>query len=434
MTRRREVLKYLTPNTPADELERFKRSFCIPNDAEWLGVFMGAIFPLTKAESWELYGMVTPDEAAAIFQEIFDEAFLGIGECDDMACCPMRYSETGLVEQYNPETSEYEPIDYPPLPIRTPVEGQETKCLAAANATEVYSQLWQAWKETWDTSTFLVAVAGIITIIGLLIFYPVALPFVITFFTELYGLMTAIGADDFDSEKQEIFRCILYCASTEGTEGITYNFSQVVDEVDALWTPVTDINVWAAIHYLLLIVGEDGLNRAATTTSITSAECDCPDCAETWCYTFFFDEAQYGWNGYDAPQDARWGTAWTPHGFIYPSDPSNRARGHLYIDFPTFPAIVTSITITRTELMDGNLSEYQFANRTLYSTPAWTSPAVANTDLEQTYNLPDDTEMGGFIVYQYNATATNLPITPGIITRIVLRGLGDNPFGPENCL
>lgn len=293
MARRESILKYLTPNTPATELDRFKRSFCIPNDAQWLGVFMGAIYPLTLPESWELHGSVTPEQAAEVFQEIFNDAFYETGECD-MSCCPLRYTETGLVEQYNPETEEYEPIAYPAVPARTPVEGQDTQCLAAANATEVMRQLWDAWKETWDTSTFLVAVAGIITIIGLLIFYPVALPAVITFFSELYGLMVAIGADDFDADKQDIFMCILYNASSIDAGVVTFDFDEVVSEVDALWTPVTDINVWAGIHYLLLIIGEDGLNRAGTTTSITEADCAC---AENWCYyTNFAVEEDPDWS------------------------------------------------------------------------------------------------------------------------------------------
>ena len=82
MPRRAQVLKYLTPDIPEDELDRLCRSFSIPNDPRWLGNFMGAIYPLTQAASWELYGTVTPDEAAAFFAQAMADAFEGGASCN----------------------------------------------------------------------------------------------------------------------------------------------------------------------------------------------------------------------------------------------------------------------------------------------------------------------------------------------------------------
>jgi len=60
---------YLTPDNVPEE--RFCRSFSIPNNTAWLGVFMGAIAPLLTEEAWRQYGELTPEECAAVWQDIF---------------------------------------------------------------------------------------------------------------------------------------------------------------------------------------------------------------------------------------------------------------------------------------------------------------------------------------------------------------------------
>lgn len=47
------------------------RAFSIPDSAEWLGTFMGAIAPLLTEEAWRSYGELTPEECAAEWQRIF---------------------------------------------------------------------------------------------------------------------------------------------------------------------------------------------------------------------------------------------------------------------------------------------------------------------------------------------------------------------------
>lgn len=73
---------YLTPDSA--DYERLCRSFSIPNDARWLGNFMGAIEVLTHEENWRQYGLMTPEEAAAVAQQIFDDGFYGTGSCNDV--------------------------------------------------------------------------------------------------------------------------------------------------------------------------------------------------------------------------------------------------------------------------------------------------------------------------------------------------------------
>jgi len=283
MSRRGQILKYLTPNTPPET--RLARVFCVPNDTLWLGLLMGAVYPLTQPESWEQHGSLTPEESAAAFQLIFDAAFNETGSCIDMECCEIAYNEDGEVGFIDPETGDWTPIDYPPLPPRIPVEGQNTACLAAANATEVISQLWVSWKDIWDGATLLVAISGLISVIALIIFYPPSAVVVFTIFAELYNLMVLIGTDDFDSDDEEELTCILYCAATVTGDIVTFNFDEVIEKVNEKWDPISNVNVWGGIWYLISIIQEDGLNRAGTTTSITSADCnECDEC--DWCFEF----------------------------------------------------------------------------------------------------------------------------------------------------
>lgn len=71
---------YLTPDSA--DYERLCRSFSIPNDARWLGNFMGAIEVLTHEENWRQYGLMTPSEAAVVAQGIFNDGFYGNGACN----------------------------------------------------------------------------------------------------------------------------------------------------------------------------------------------------------------------------------------------------------------------------------------------------------------------------------------------------------------
>lgn len=289
MTRREQILKYLTPNTPADELERFQRSFCIPNDPKWLGNFMGALYPLTQPEAWELDGIVTPEEAAAVFKQIYDDAFFAEGDCQDMACCPIRYGAGGVLQQQDPVTGEWDDVGAPPLGVRTPIEGQDTRCLAAANAVNVLVQTWEEVDRQFFTgATPYIALAAAVTLLALLIFYPPAFMTALTFMIEFYTLWSYIAGDDFDTDQQEQLQCILFCHSFEHEDGtVTFDYNAVLVEVADLWEPVSDYNIFTAIEYLLYIIGEDGLNRAGTTTAITEADCDiCTEC--DWCYEWDF--------------------------------------------------------------------------------------------------------------------------------------------------
>lgn len=74
------VTGYLTPDNLPEE--RHCRTFKIPNDVQWLSVFMGALLPLIDPESWQPSGELTPDEAAdGMLNVIWDAYASDEGEC-----------------------------------------------------------------------------------------------------------------------------------------------------------------------------------------------------------------------------------------------------------------------------------------------------------------------------------------------------------------
>lgn len=425
MARGEKVLKYLTPNIPASELDRLARSFCIPNNAEWLGAFMGAIYPLTLESSWEKHGSVSPAQSASVFQEIFDNAFYGIGDCMTSVCCPIRYGADGKIQQYDETTDTWADALAPLLPIRAPVVGQDTLCLASANATEVYLQTWLVTQSYYLMgASLLIALAGVISVLALAYYYPPAVPVVLTFFTELWGLMTSLGEDDFDSDKQEIFTCILFCNGFVHSDGaITYDYNAVLGDVDALWG-VEDLNIWTMIHYLLLITGEDGLNRSATTTSIVESDCaGCTDCE--WCQYWQFADSDGLWganvnysNAAEYVNGLGWRSMWT--------SPNNR----LYIVRVFSDATVTYFEYTYNANAGGVSGSETYAQAWLGDSVVWTSsniPLAAGTNT-RSFDFPEGLVCDNMQVYVFSTF--NLSNT---VSSAKMRGTGTSPFGEDTC-
>lgn len=73
---------YLTPDSiPFDS---HCRTFRIPNDVQWLSVFMGALYPLVHSGAWQQFGTLTPDEASEEFLNIIWDAYE-----QDEGICPV---------------------------------------------------------------------------------------------------------------------------------------------------------------------------------------------------------------------------------------------------------------------------------------------------------------------------------------------------------
>ena len=138
-------MAWLTPDEiPEDDA---CRPLFIPNSSDWLAIVSGAILPLTRTWNWEQFGTLTPEQCADRMLLLMEQYYSG--ECND---CELPGG--GRVIRINFEGNFEELVhgawvepqgDYavPPVTAREEPTPEERRCLAAANAENVLSQLYE---------------------------------------------------------------------------------------------------------------------------------------------------------------------------------------------------------------------------------------------------------------------------------------------------
>jgi len=197
----------------------------------------------------------------------------------NLQLCPplMILGQDGLPEVTSDGGATYHRPDRPQPPAQpTPPVGEDSLCLASQNVVNVMVATYEQTVSYFVNDVqVLIAVAGVISLIALFIFFPPDFPAALTAFIELWTLMTTITADTFDSDKQHTFLCDLKCHGEINDGVVTFNYNEVLNAVNSRWG-IGGINAWTLVSYLLVIIGADGLNWAATAQSATTA--DCSDC------------------------------------------------------------------------------------------------------------------------------------------------------------
>lgn len=72
-------MPYLTGNAPPADTKCY--SVKIPNDAQTVAAFVGAVYTLTKERNWEKYGTQTPNSMASLYLDIYNGMVLEPGNC-----------------------------------------------------------------------------------------------------------------------------------------------------------------------------------------------------------------------------------------------------------------------------------------------------------------------------------------------------------------
>lgn len=168
------VKGYLTPdNLPED---RHCRTFKIPNDVQWLSVFMGALLPLIYSENWQEYGELTPDEAA---DEMLAVIWDGYNNNDCPAPIEAPYWDDGTdVETVSPEDDQ-------------PWYGELVETMGGMGAAEPTLTFFEELR-LWAIVGF-VAIAG--TPAAAIAFAPFARKFVLAFKTGTAGAIVRVFFD-----------------------------------------------------------------------------------------------------------------------------------------------------------------------------------------------------------------------------------------------
>lgn len=197
----------------------------------------------------------------------------------NLQLCPPRIRNGANGIEWSPDGEEWEPVPNEPVPPVEAAPGQNPLCVAAANAVAVLVTLHYETASNISAPTALSLAALIAGLLISILFVPFSVAVILAILTG--GAITVFAAlpfGAFTEEIQEELRCILFCAASEDEDGVvTFDFAEVQGKVAE---NVVALNMWDGIQKYLNIIGEDGLNRAGATSSVTEAdcsECECDD-------------------------------------------------------------------------------------------------------------------------------------------------------------
>jgi len=295
-------MPYLTPqDLPEDD---DCRPLSIPASTEWLALFGGALTELTKTWNWEDSGGLTVAETVAKMTEIIDNWYtVSCNTCTLPAGGSIiRINLSGKIEiLQGGEWVEPTEGDYY-IPPPEPREGgapEDQICLAAKNAVNVLSQLYETLSEAFadnlSTAEALTAfIAALIAAVGFA-FAPITAAiaaFFLAVFEALYAALAYISADLWTSEFDDVLTCILAGCASNTAGVVTFDndcFNNAMNaQVDAGGLSEVQLRLFTQIGYILYFIGGiDGLNLAGRTTEITNDDCSfcecCTECPVT-CY------------------------------------------------------------------------------------------------------------------------------------------------------
>jgi len=424
MKRKRD---FRTP--PSLPVETITRCITIPNSQEWLGLVNAALLFLTEAWRYDQVELtdLTREETAARAYQMYVEYLAGCA----VACCPLRINPfTGRLQQSTDDGATWGDVingpwdagEYPEttmLPPPRAESGDDGKaCAAAATAARVLFNLYAEVGDKllnvvavtdWDYVSALASIlTGFLLIIGMLALQPyIAIAALIA----IVGVRQQYVDNPLDEDDEALMTCLLLQHSTVQASGsVTFDFQAVWNDV-ALPTPKNGL-----MRFLLTMIGPDALNYAgAVDMGITG---DCSACGE-WCYTFDFAVANGGWvvdSGYGGVYSAG---AWRS------THPSTSELMAIKREFTA--AIVTGVTVTYTtgsvanggyraiDVYNGGTSE---GNVTLNAgTGTFTTSWSGEKTLTKIRVWLDS----------FQRTGENA------VTRVVVHGIGTNPFGDDNC-
>jgi len=299
---------YLTPDEVPEGTAC--RPLFIPDDSAWLALVSGILSEGAKYWNWQQYGTLTPQECAAVIQDIVDQFYSA--DCAEPLLpgggLVVRLDLDGHAEVLQGETWQPPTGDYvvPPPDARTEPTEDEKRCLAAANACEVLKNLYEETVdiagEAIDTFEF---AAGLAIAIATILVPPVGLIsasiMALTLITTELVFDTAqfILADVWTSEFDEELICILYNnATVQGDDTVTFDFNKVRNDITNALAFDLDFSLFQQRLALqvgaeLGFIGADGLNLAGGTTAIT--DYDCTVCFGPWIYRWDFGFSDGDW-------------------------------------------------------------------------------------------------------------------------------------------
>lgn len=418
------------------------RPLSIPADSEWLALFGGALTELTKSWNWEYSGGLTVEETVDKMNEIIDGWYAdACGGCELPGGIKIiRIGAGGHLEELGDDGTWGEPEgDYiiPPPDARTGGTEEDQICLAAKNAVNVLEQLYETLSEAWashlseaEAGTEFIIAAG--AIIGFE-FAPITLAivaFLEVAFAALYTALEYLGADLWDENFTKQLVCMLQGCANNDAGVVTFDWDCLMGQLNSLTDSFglseIQLRLYLQVSYILYFIGGiDGLNLAARTSEITDDFCDCDP---GWCWdaneATNLDEWTAGASGggtYDSGLGQWQGTAVGTGGYgtIYAVDRE--------WDFGV-STIVSSIAVRF------GCSYNDGGRPTIILTLGGTQ--VGRVDSPYTTGAVQTDQTFEAVFADITCDKVRVYMASGIgcsVDEIVMRGLGDNPIGDDNC-
>jgi len=438
-------MPYLTPQELPEDDDC--RPLSIPASTEWLALFGGALTELTKKYNWEDSGGLSVDETVEKMESIINNWYtLPCAACTTPGGYrTIRIGNSGRIEQLNGDGNWEDATDEYVIPPPAAREGgteQDQVCLAAANAVNVYEQLYESLSESWsgevDEAEAVFALIGVMVGVMGFAFAPIVYG-IYAFFLPIFGVMFAaleyLTADLWDDDFSNTLECFLVNCGTNTGGVVTFDWQCFIDQLNSQTNPFSlteeQIRLYLQVIYLLYFTGGvDGLNLAGGTTEIT--ENDCSDCSEGWCRAEDFEISDYGWEiatEFSFVGDYT-GGAWQSEPLVIGGDswdmvgikkefssPANFTEANISTD--NTPGVHSGAMPTGIHLYLGGVFQDGIA----------VDPSLPGVDgLQWTGDVMADKIL--FYVFASNMAGTGT----GKITAMTCRGDGENPFGSDNCI
>jgi len=283
------------------------RPLSIPADSSWLALVSGALTELTLPYNWQKFGTLTVAETVAKMQEIVDNYYNS-----PCALCltpgdyrVTRISPEGHLQELSSSGDWQDATgDYliPPPDARTEGTPPDQNCLAAKNAANALSQLYESLSESFSSElstdeAITAFIAAAVAAIGFE-FAPITWSIAATgfiIFEALFKALEYVTADLWTEEFTNDFVCLLLGCVNNDAGVVTFDWdcfnAAMLRQANSGGLSEVQLRLYIQIGYMIYFIGGvDGLNLAARTTAITDDTCECE-----WCRTYLVGDGLGDW-------------------------------------------------------------------------------------------------------------------------------------------
>lgn len=332
--------------------------------------------------------------------EVYPENLRYDADCD---CVQQLYGDE-FIRNDGQDPRHSETFLYPP------VTADDPRCQAAANMSLYFENLIGTALGAMSTGLdFLGVATAIMPVFVELGPFAILIDLGFALASSLIGLGVDVINSEFTPEVYDLLTCIFFC-NIENDGCVTPDdLSGIIADIADQLNPDVQL-IMGACFFLM---GEVGLANAGT---IGEAPADCDACTCAWCYTFDFTitpgifEIESGAPGVYVP-----GTGWQGTGA--PTGSYLRATGGV---ITTITEMSITYEVSGGSDMTGGL-RLRLSGATVYSAAMDGNPGTHTFHVDGLHQDCDHIWFGGD------------SDTHQLVTSLTLHGIGDNPFGDDNC-